>query len=162
LGVVTVTSTSPAEPAGDVAVIDVSETTVKDAAAVEPNETALAPMKPVPVIVTCVPPATGPALGLTPVTPGADTYVNASAEPPDAEVPPGVVTVMLTVPDPAGDVAVIFVAELTVNDPAAVDPNLTAVAPVKPVPVIVTDVPPPNGPTVGLMLMTAGTGSKEN
>ena len=59
---------------------------------------------------------------------------------------------------PAGEVAVIEVSELTVNDVAAVDPNLTAVAPVKPVPVIVTEVPPASGPAVGLMLVTVGVG----
>ena len=63
-----------------------------------------------------------------------------------AEVPPGVVTVTSTVPAPAGEVAVIEVAELTVKLVALVAPNLTAVAPVKPVPVIVTDVPPAVGP----------------
>ena len=53
----------------------------------------------------------------------------------------------------AGEVAVIDVALLTVNVAAAVAPKLTAVAPVKPVPVIVTDVPPAVGPFVGLTLV---------
>ena len=58
-------------------------------------------------------------------------------------MPPGVVTVMSTVPaEPAGAVAVIWVALLTVKLVALVAPNLTAVAPVKLVPVIVTVVPP--------------------
>ena len=57
-----------------------------------------------------------------------------------ALVPPGVVTVTSTAPAlPAGEVAVICVALLTVNEVAAVPPNFTAVAPVKLVPVIVTD-----------------------
>ncbi len=56
-----------------------------------------------------------------------------------ALVPPGVVTVTSTVPAvPAGAVAVMLVALLTVKLVAAVEPNLTAVAPVKLVPVIVT------------------------
>ena len=42
--------------------------TVKLEAAVVPNSTALAPLKPVPVIATEVP--FGPELGLTPVTMG--------------------------------------------------------------------------------------------
>ena len=42
-------------------------------AAVAPNVTAVAPVKLVPVIVTVVPPAVGPAVGLTPVTVGAAT-----------------------------------------------------------------------------------------
>jgi hypothetical protein len=52
-------------------------------------------------------------------------------------------------PVPAGDVAVIEVALLTVNELAAVLPNFTAVAPVKLVPVMVTLVPPPVGPVLG-------------
>lgn len=71
--VVTVTFTAPAEPAGDSAVIDVAETTVKLFAAAEPNLTALAPVKLVPVIVTVVPPASGPVFGSTFVTVGAAT-----------------------------------------------------------------------------------------
>ena len=51
-----------------------------------------------------------------------------SAE-PVALVPPGVVTVMSTVPAvSAGAVAVMLVALLTVKLVAAVEPNLTAVA----------------------------------
>ena len=49
-----------------------------------------------------------------------------------ALVPPGVVTVTSTVPAlPAGAVAVMLVALLTVNAVAAVPPKLTAVAPVE-------------------------------
>jgi hypothetical protein len=71
-------------------------------------------------------------------------------------VPPNVVTVTSTVPKAStGDVAVIDVAEFTVNG-AAVPPNLTAVAPVKPVPVIVTVVPPVVEPVVGLIPVTTG------
>jgi hypothetical protein len=72
-------------------------------------------------------------------------------------VPLGVVTNMLTVPVlPAGVVAVIEVALTTVMTVAAVPPMVTAVAPVKPVPVIVTDCPPANGPDDGLMAVTVG------
>jgi hypothetical protein len=60
------------------------------------------------------------------------------------------------VPVPAGDVAVIEVAELTVKPVALVAPNLTAVAPVNAVPVIVTDVPPVAGPDVGEIDVTVG------
>ncbi len=49
----------------------VSESTVKVAAGVEPKSTAVAPVKSVPVMVTVVPPAVGPAVGLTAVTVGA-------------------------------------------------------------------------------------------
>lgn len=61
-------------------------------------------------------------------------------------VPPGVVTLMRPVVAPVGTVAVILVAELTMK--VAVTPlNLTEVAPVKFVPLIVTVVP--TGPDVG-------------
>ncbi|MHC2619285.1 hypothetical protein ACVIW2_001317 [Bradyrhizobium huanghuaihaiense] len=73
-----------------------------------------------------------------------------------AEVPPAVVTLTSTVPLPAGEVAVIWVAELTVKPVAAVAPNVTAVAPVKLVPVMVTVVPPPAGPVVGEIEVTVG------
>ena len=39
-------------------------TTVKLVAALAPKSTAVAPVKPVPVMVTAVPPAGGPAVGL--------------------------------------------------------------------------------------------------
>jgi hypothetical protein len=49
------------------------------AAAVVPNLTAVAAVKPVPVTVTEVPPATGPAIGLTAETVGVAWNVNLSA-----------------------------------------------------------------------------------
>ena len=58
-------------PAGDVTVIDVAELTVKLGAGLVPKSTPDAPVKPVPVIVTEVPPAAGPLTGLRPVTVGA-------------------------------------------------------------------------------------------
>jgi hypothetical protein len=70
-GVVTVTSTVPAVPVGDVAVIELALFTVTPVAAVVPNLTVAPETNPDPVIVTLVPPATGPAEGLTDVTVGA-------------------------------------------------------------------------------------------
>jgi hypothetical protein len=61
-------------------------------------------------------------------------------------------------PTPGGLVAMIDVAELTVKTEALVEPNLTDVAPVKPVPVIITDVPPAAGPLLGSTLVTVGGG----
>jgi hypothetical protein len=75
-----------------------------------------------------------------------------------ADVPPTVVTVTSTVPVPAGDVAVIWVAELTVKLVAAVPPMVTPVAPVKLVPVTVTEVPPAVVPELGLIPVTVGAG----
>ena len=57
------------------AVIVVALTTVTPVAGVVPKSTAVAPVKPVPVIVTRVPPAAGPLFGLIPVTVGAATAV---------------------------------------------------------------------------------------
>ena len=156
---VTVTSTVPAECAGELAVIWVLETTVKLETAVAPKATAVAVVKPVPVMVTEVPPAVGPALGATELTVGAATYVKSSAG-EVADVPPAVVTVTFTVAGAcAGEVAVIWVSETTVKEEAAVVLKLTAVAAVKPVPVMVTEVPPPVGPALGVTELTVGTGA---
>ncbi len=68
--VVTLTVPSRCRPAMT-AVICVAELTVKLAAAVPPNCTAVAPVKLVPVMTTLVPPAAGPDVGARPVTVGA-------------------------------------------------------------------------------------------
>jgi hypothetical protein len=65
---VTVTSTAPAVPAGEVAVTVVSLTKTTLVAGVVPKFTAVPPVKPLPVIVTFVPPVVGPEFGLTLVT----------------------------------------------------------------------------------------------
>ena len=78
---------------------------------------------------------------------------------PVALVPPGVVTVISTMPpEPEGDVAVIEVALTTVTLVALLAPNFTPVAPVKFVPVMVTAVPPALDPPFGDTAVTAGTG----
>jgi hypothetical protein len=84
--------------------------------------------------------------------------VNWSAE-PVADVPPGVVTRTSTVPVPSGDVAVIDISLTNEKLVAGVTPKATAVTPVKPVPVMVTLVPPDAGPFAGLMPVTIGAGS---
>jgi hypothetical protein len=76
-----------------------------------------------------------------------------------ADVPPGFVTRTSTVPLPAGDVAVIDVADTIVKLVAAVAPKVTAVAPVNPVPVRVTVVPPVARPDVGEIEVTVGAGA---
>ena len=63
-----------------------------------------------------------------------------------------------TVPVPAGEVAVTDV-ELSAVIVPGVPPKSTAVAPDRFVPVTVTLVPPPVGPVVGLMAVTAGGGT---
>ena len=153
--VVADTVTAPATPAGAVALIDVADTNVTLVPAFAPNFTVVAPdTNPLPVIVTTVPPATGPLVGLNAVTVGAATYVN---ETTFVEAPPGVVTVTVAAPaTPAGAVAVTDVADTTTTFVAAFAPNFTPVAPVRFVPVIVTDVPPATGPLTGLSAVTVG------
>ena len=74
-----------------------------------------------------------------------------------ADVPPGVVTVISTVPVPAGAITVIEVSLLNVYD-TDVLPNFTEVTPVKPVPVMAIEVPPAFVPFVGDMAVMTGTG----
>jgi hypothetical protein len=126
-----VTLTLPVAPAPTTAVILVALTTVNEVAAVPPKLTAVAPVKFVPVIVTVCPvPA---EVGLNDAIVGGGKYVKPARVP----VPDAVVTE--TEPDaPAATVALMLVALTTVNVVAAVPPKLTAVAPVKFVPVILT------------------------
>ena len=62
---------------------------------------------------------------------------------------------------PEGEVAVIEVAEFTVKLAAGIDPKVTAVAPVKLVPVRATDVPPADDPELGLTPVTVGPADDE-
>src|SRR5437773_292193 len=143
-----VTLIGPLEaPAGTVAVIAVAEPTVK-LALVPLNSTALAPLKLVPLMVTLVP--TGPLPGVGRVTGGGLITVKLAAL---LAVPPGVVTLIGPLVAPAGTVAVIAVAELTVKL-ALVPLNSTALAPVKLVPLIVTLAP--TGPLPGVRLVMVG------
>ncbi len=72
-------------------------------------------------------------------------------------MPAGVVTVMSTVPFPGGLVTVTCVAESALIF-AAAPPKLTPVAPDRPVPAIVTLVPPAVVPPAGEIAVTAGGG----
>jgi hypothetical protein len=84
--------------------------------------------------------------------------VNWSAA-PITEVPPAVDTVTSTVPDPEGVVAVHEVVETQVAVVPVV-PKVAVVPPgTKPMPVMVTTVPPITGPVVGAMPVTPGAGS---
>jgi hypothetical protein len=94
-------------PTGTVAVIWVSELTMKVLAAVPWNATAVAPVKLRPVIVTTAP--IGPLDGATEVTVGGGMTVNELPVP----VPLAVVTEIDPVVAPAGTVAEIWGSELT-------------------------------------------------
>ena len=74
-----------------------------------------------------------------------------------AEMPPAVVTLKLTLPaEAAGEIAVISVDDTSMNDVASAAPNLTEVAAVRLVPVIVTSVPPEIRPFVGEIEVMTG------
>jgi hypothetical protein len=123
-------------PFGTLAVIWLSEFTVK--LALTPLKvTAVAPVKWLPLIVTEA--RTLPEVGEKEEMAGAADAVTVN-EFVLVPVPPGPVTAMGPVAAPAGTVAVIWVAELTVKG-AGVPPTVTAVAPVNPVPVSVTEAP---------------------
>jgi hypothetical protein len=124
-------------PEGTV-VLTVPELLTVKADATPLKETAAAPAKFVPVIVTPVP--TGPEAGAKEVMAGVTVKRVVVTKGPL----PGVVTVMGPVVAPAGTVVVIVPEGSTVNV-AATPLNETAVAPVKPV--IVT--PVPTGPKIG-------------
>ena len=89
--VVTVMSCAPAVSAGEIATIVVLVFAMKLLAATPPNFTTVAAVNLAPVIVTDVPPPTGPARGDTVDTTGAATAVNRSGVTANDE-PPTVVT----------------------------------------------------------------------
>ena len=140
----------------------VALTTVTSVAAVVPKSTAVAPVNPVPVIVTGVPPAAGPLFGLTPVTVGA-------ADSGGVREPIGGRGGRRPGRSDYGHVHGAGARWAVGRDRGVVDhgrrpspavvPKSTAVAPVNPVPVIVTEVPPAAGPLSGLMPVTVGAGA---
>src|SRR5206468_13044643 len=119
-----------------------------------PNVTEVAPVKCEPVIVTRVP--TLPLVGEMLLIVGPAGAVVTVKFDPLVAVPPGVVTPIGPVDALAGTVAVICASETTLMDDAAVPLNVTAVAPVKPLPLIETDVP--GGPLAGEKPLIAGAG----
>lgn len=119
-------------PAGTVAVIWVPEVTL-NGAATPLNVTEVAPVNALPLIVTVVPAL--PEVGLNEVTAGSTPKLVELVA-----LPAGVVTVMGPVRAPDGTVAVIFVSDVTVNA-AATPLNVTEVAPVSALPLIVTGDP---------------------
>src|SRR6266511_4192341 len=121
-------------PPGTVLLIWDEETTVKLAEA-PLKATSVAPVKPLPLIVTAVP--TGPLAGEKEVITGAWLTVKELALWP---VPAAVVTLILPVVAPPGTVVLIWAEETTVKL-AATPLKATAVAPVNPLPLMVTAVP---------------------
>jgi len=121
---------------GTTAVIIVADTTVTVAEAVPLNVTAVVPVKFVPFIVTVSPYL--PLVGEKLVIVGGGFTVKVPAL---VTVPPGVVTTILPVVAFVGTTAVIDVADTTETVAEAIPLNVTAVAPEKLVPVIVTTCP---------------------
>ena len=157
---VTTTLALPAECAGVVAVIEVALTTVTPVAELPPTLIDAPERKPVPVMVTAVPPAVVPETGEILLIAGAGllvAYVN-----PLVSVslwPSLLVTTMLVAPDAcAGVVAVIEVLLTTVTPVADVPPTFTVAPERKPVPVMVTAVPPELVPDDGEIAVTLGAG----
>jgi hypothetical protein len=74
----------------------------------------------------------------------------------EVAVPPAVVTLILPLLEPLATTAVICVALITEKLEAAFPPNVSAVAPVRFVPVMVTEVP--EAPEAGLKLAMVGAG----
>src|SRR5262245_24502053 len=110
-------STVPETCTGETAVIEFDELTMNEAAAVPPNVTPVTPVKPVPWMLTLVPPEALPDAGETDVTAGPlCEYVNWSCCGSTAEFPVAVTTITSTFPALCpGATAVIDVGELTVK-----------------------------------------------
>ena len=155
--VVTVTSFTPAVPAGVIAVMLVALTTTTLVAETPPTFTLVAPVKLVPVMVIEVPPSVVPDVGETLVMVGSGVmYVNALES---IAVPPAVVTATLLAPAvPAGVFAVTEVLDTATTFVAATPPTVTLLAPVKLVPVMEIVVPPSVVPDVGVRLVRVGCG----
>lgn len=81
LGVVTVTSTLPALPDGETALIDLADMTRTSLAGALPKYTDAGTVKFAPVIATSVPPFGGPSLGESLLTVGGFRVANVRSEP---------------------------------------------------------------------------------
>src|SRR5262249_52855357 len=135
-------------PFGTVAEMWLASATEK-AAIVPLNFTTVEPVKFAPVSVTLVPAC--PLVGEKLVIVGAATLT--VKLPAEVAVPCGVTIEIFPVTAPAGTTVVTLVA-LTTENVAAAPPTVAAVAPLKLVPVTLTDVPAL--PLVGLKLLMAG------
>lgn len=145
-------------PAGTVVVICPSVSTVYGEAGMPLNFTALAPVKPIPLITTVAP--VNPAVGVNPVTVGPPATVKFGVPRLTVlAVPPAVITVIGPVVAPAGTVATsdVLVQVVVAGTPLNFTLPPDCVAP-KLAPVIVTDVP--TEPFVGLNPVMPGAGAE--
>ena len=137
-------------PSGTPVTIVVFDITVK--LALTPlKATFVAPLKLVPVMVTAVP--TLPEVGVKLEMTGGITTVKELLL---VAIPPGVVTEIKPLVAPVGTVTFICVAESTVKVDAVVPLNVTAVVPVKFVPVTITAVPALPDPGVKPVMIGRG------
>tara|TARA_R110002072_G_scaffold288122_1_gene454195 strand:+ start:257 stop:910 length:654 start_codon:yes stop_codon:yes gene_type:complete len=146
-----VTVTEPlVDPAGTAVTTWVPVLLVITAPGPLPKVIEVAPLRLVPVIVMEVPVAA--VVGVKLATVGAGTKV----KPAKLLVPPGVVTVTVPLAEPAGTVAVTWLAVFAVTVAAGPPPKVTRVAPARLVPLIATVEPTPPAP--GLNPVTFGGG----
>jgi len=139
-------------PVGTVALSELSETSVK-VVLLPLKVTALVSVKPLPLIVTLVP--AGPLLGLNEEIVGGGGGVVTVKLVALVAVPVGVVTAIGPVVAPVGTFALSELSEMSVKV-ALVPLKVTALVPVKPLPLIVTLVPA--GPLLGLNEEIVGGG----
>ena len=98
-----------------------------------------------------------PLVVLMPVRVGADGVVKVNSSADDVvNVPPGELTVTSTVPVPCSATVLMDESELIAKLATGTPPNDTTVAPVNPVPKIVTGVPPAALPLVTSSPVTVG------
>ncbi len=155
------TSTVPLASAGAVATMLPSARTMKSSAGTDPKLTPVAPVKWLPLMVVTTPPAVVPLVMLSPLTDGAVALVTVKWSPLEtAEVPVSVSTVTSTVPLASGGAtAVIRLSLLTKKSSAGTVPKKTPSAPVKPLPLMATTVPPAVVPVDVPRLVTDGAGT---
>jgi hypothetical protein len=158
-GFVTTMLTDPAACAPVVAVIVVAETRTTFVAATPPIDTVAPVVKPVPVIVTGVPPKVGPDPGAIEDTTGGGPSASYVKPPTSVLLSwfPEFVTTTSAAPAACAPVVAVTVVEFTcVTFVAATPPIVTVTVGAKFVPVIVTAVPPLVEPDVGEIDVTVG------
>jgi len=129
---------------------------LKALSATPPTENPVTSLRPVPVTVTVVPPASVPVVGLIELIVGGARYVNWSAG-EMLDEPAGLVATMFTVSptEPAGMVTV--QAESLSHTELAGTPPTSNVAALNSLPVTTTVSPPPMAPDGGLTELIVGS-----
>ena len=127
---------------------------VETVTAAPPRATVAPVWKPVPAIVTAVPPSVDPLVGVIELTVGAATYVKQPVH--VAVCVSGFVMTTLTAPAACAVVVPLMAVGVTVETVIA-DPPKETVAPLwNPVPATLIEVPPTAGPLFGVTEVTVG------